>query len=153
MKVMLNGQEVELAVAPDGAEISTGADRLYVRTATGTQSALVVKHRGQTLISLGGRTYTIEPVQASRGKTGSAASGKFTSPMPGLIVDVLVSQGETVVKGTKLLVLEAMKTQQPILAPFDGVVAELSVEKGQQVKEGAPLVRLEPTKSDEVSDS
>lgn len=150
MKALINGQEVELsAMAPD-VSITAGADRLYVRTASGTHTALVVKHRGQTLISLGGRTYTIEPVQTSRGKTGAAATGKFTSPMPGLIVDVLVAQGDAVTKGTKLLVLEAMKTQQPILAPFDGIVAELSVEKGQQVIEGAPLVRLEPTKSDEV---
>lgn len=153
MKVMLNGQEVELAIVSEGVEISAGADRLFVRTSTGTQSALVVKHRGQTLVSFGGRTYIIEPVLASRGKTSSAASGKFNSPMPGLVVDVLVSQGDTVAKGAKLLVLEAMKTQQPILAPFDGFVAELPVEKGQQVKEGALLVRLEPTKSDEVSDS
>lgn len=67
------------------------------------------------------------------------------APMSGLIVDVLVADGVEVHKGQKLLVLEAMKTQQPFAAPFDGKVTKVLVQKGQQVAEGAILVVVEAT--------
>lgn len=64
--------------------------------------------------------------------------------MPGQIVDVLVSEGDTVVKGQKILVLEAMKTQQPFNAPLDGVVAKLNATKGTQVVSDELLAVVEP---------
>jgi 3-methylcrotonyl-CoA carboxylase alpha subunit len=63
--------------------------------------------------------------------------------MPGQIVDVLVAAGDTVSKGQKLIVLEAMKTQQPFNAPFDGTVITLNAVKGAQVKDGELLVVVE----------
>ena len=57
-------------------------------------------------------------------------------------------QGKTVklsdFKGRKLLVLEAMKMEQALLAPFDGLVAELKAVVGAQVSEGALLARIAP---------
>jgi biotin carboxyl carrier protein len=47
-------------------------------------------------------------------------------------------------QGDKLLVLEAMKTQQPVTAQFAGKVSSLPVVKGQQVNEGQLLVKVEP---------
>ena len=63
--------------------------------------------------------------------------------MPGRIVSVEVEEGTTVVAGQKLVVLEAMKMEQGLLAPFDGVVAALTAVPGTQVSEGALLVRIE----------
>jgi biotin carboxyl carrier protein len=65
--------------------------------------------------------------------------------MPGQIVDVRTQIGETVKKGQVLLVLEAMKTQQPFAAPFDGCVETLTVSVGQLVQEGAVLVKVVQT--------
>jgi len=48
-----------------------------------------------------------------------------------------------VAAGQRLLVLEAMKMEQALLAPFDGIVAELSAEAGGQVTEGTVLARIE----------
>ena len=62
--------------------------------------------------------------------------------MPGQIVDVRCKQGDTVAKGATILILEAMKTQQPFVAPFDGTVSELGVEVGAQVTEGQLLARV-----------
>lgn len=67
--------------------------------------------------------------------------------MPGVIVDVLLEAGVTVMKGDKILVLEAMKTQQPFLAPFDGTLAEVKVSKGEQVGEGALLALVTANES------
>jgi 3-methylcrotonyl-CoA carboxylase alpha subunit len=74
----------------------------------------------------------------------SAHDGDILSPMPGKIIAVEVSQGQTVTKGQKLLTLEAMKMEHTLVAPFDGVVAELSAVAGAQVQVEALLARIEP---------
>jgi 3-methylcrotonyl-CoA carboxylase alpha subunit len=75
---------------------------------------------------------------------GPASSGTILSPMPGRIIAVDVTQGQTVTKGQKLLTLEAMKMEHSLTAPFDGVVAELNATEGAQVQVEALLVRIEP---------
>lgn len=67
--------------------------------------------------------------------------------MPGQIVDVLVKEGDAVHKGQKILVLEAMKTQQPFTAPFDGTVDKINVQKGKQVGDGEVLAILKPNEA------
>jgi 3-methylcrotonyl-CoA carboxylase alpha subunit len=82
------------------------------------------------------------PRAASSG-SGHAHDGDILSPMPGKIIAVEVSQGQTVTKGQKLLTLEAMKMEHSLTAPFDGVVAELNATPGAQVQVEALLVRIE----------
>jgi propionyl-CoA carboxylase alpha chain len=69
----------------------------------------------------------------------SAADGAF-APMPGKIVKVLVAEGQAVVSGQPLVIMEAMKMEHSISAPHDGVVAEVRVAEGQQVSEGHVVV-------------
>jgi 3-methylcrotonyl-CoA carboxylase alpha subunit len=72
-----------------------------------------------------------------------AHDGDILSPMPGRIIAVEVAAGDVVIKGQKLLTLEAMKMEHTLVAPFDGVVAELNAEAGAQVQVEALLVRIE----------
>jgi 3-methylcrotonyl-CoA carboxylase alpha subunit len=74
---------------------------------------------------------------------GSVGDGSILSPMPGKIIAVEVSAGQSVTKGQKLLTLEAMKMEHSLIAPFDGTIAELNAEAGGQVSEGMLLVRVE----------
>jgi 3-methylcrotonyl-CoA carboxylase alpha subunit len=62
--------------------------------------------------------------------------------MPGRIVAVLVEQGQTVAKGTPLIVMEAMKMEHTIVALADGRVDELLVHVADQVSEGAQLLHF-----------
>ena len=73
--------------------------------------------------------------------------GGLTAPMPGNVLATHVAEGESVVEGQLLLVLEAMKMQHRITAPFDGTVTEVHVDAGQQVENGALLVLLEETQT------
>ncbi|WP_226637861.1 acetyl/propionyl/methylcrotonyl-CoA carboxylase subunit alpha [Novosphingobium profundi] len=73
----------------------------------------------------------------------SAGSGAILAPMPGRIIAVAVSQGDEVVRGQKLVTLEAMKMEHTLVAPFDGVVGELAVREGQQVALEAALARID----------
>jgi len=142
VKWLINGRPAEL---PQGQEIAIEdlTDRLVVRSADGVHTAVAVRDAGKTFVSFRGRTYTIERATQSRvGQT--VASGQFSAPMPGVVIDVLVKDGGRVIAGQKLIILEAMKTQQPIVAPFEGTVANLKVIRGEQVTEGQPLVQVNP---------
>jgi acetyl-CoA/propionyl-CoA carboxylase biotin carboxyl carrier protein len=77
------------------------------------------------------------------GHGGSAASGdSLTSPMQGTIVKVAVSDGDTVAAGDLVVVLEAMKMEQPIAAHKAGTVTGLSAEVGASVTSGAVICTI-----------
>ena len=144
MKVLVNGVETELTLDPD-VQIVEQDGLLRVRTSEGSFTALAVKHKGNTYISYRGRSYKIEKAgSVARGGGGGKANGSLLAPMPGQVVDVLVEEGQQVNEGQRLLVLEAMKTQQPVLAPFAGTVERLPVAKGQQVSDGELLAKILP---------
>ena len=63
--------------------------------------------------------------------------------MPGRVIAVEVTAGQTVTKGQRLLTLEAMKMEHTLVAPFAGTVAELRVEPGALVQVEALLARIE----------
>lgn len=141
MKYFLNGEAVYFE---DTFEIGGLPDRLQVRTSEGSFSALAVRDGDSILVSYKGNQYRLETRQ-TRSRSGASKSGEFRAPMPGMIVDVLVSEGDSVLSGQKILVLEAMKTQQPFNAPFDGVVTKLNAIKGVQVSGDELLAVVEPS--------
>ena len=80
-------------------------------------------------------------------KAAPVAGGtKISAPMPGTILDVKVAQGASVKKGDVvkagqvLVILEAMKMENEIVAPKDGTVAQIVTSKGAVVDTGSPLV-------------
>jgi propionyl-CoA carboxylase alpha chain len=75
----------------------------------------------------------------------AVAAGSLLAPMPGAVVAVHVTTGQTVEAGAPLLVLEAMKMQHPVVAPAAGVVRSLDVAVGTQVDAGTVLAVIDPT--------
>ena len=72
---------------------------------------------------------------------GALAAGEVVkSPMPGNILKILVSQGQQVKEGETLIILEAMKMENEIVATRAGSVAQIAVSKGQVVETDTPLV-------------
>lgn len=82
-----------------------------------------------------------EPVPAP---AAPAPAGAFvqTAPMPGTILDIHVKVGDTVTKNQPVMVLEAMKMENEVVADRDGVVASINVEKGAMVNPGDELFSL-----------
>jgi len=118
---LLDGEEVTIAYDPrEGGE---GAE--------------------EVLVAEGGQVWRLTRWRAGGAGGADASDGAILSPMPGRIIAVAVAAGEKVIKGQKLLTLEAMKMEHSLVAPFDGAIAELNASEGAQVSEGALLVKIE----------
>ena len=72
----------------------------------------------------------------------SAGGETVTSPMPGTILDVKVQAGDTVSEGQVIMILEAMKMENEIMAPVSGTIAALNVTKGAAVQSGDVLCSI-----------
>ncbi len=88
-----------------------------------------------------------KPTQAApkaevKASTGAAGSIKVESPMAGKILAVKANVGQSVKRGEVLLVLEAMKMENEIVAPEDGTVASINVAAGDAVETGQVLATL-----------
>lgn len=73
----------------------------------------------------------------------AAGTESLNAPMPGNILDIKVKAGDSVTKGQVLLILEAMKMENEIMAPRDAVVAGVHVNKGDSVDSGKLLISLQ----------
>ena len=82
------------------------------------------------------------PAAAPAAPAVTGAGEAVTAPMPGNILKVNVNVGDKVKEGQVLVVLEAMKMENEIMAPHDATVAQVVVSKGSTVDTGAPLVVL-----------
>ncbi len=109
--------------------------------------ALVMREESEVEVAIGTARFRFSvraprAIAAGRG----AASGRLEvkSPMPGKVVRVLVSAGESVTAGQPVLLFEAMKMQNELRSPQDGIVAELGVEAGQAVEARERLYILAP---------
>ncbi len=115
------------------------AGKPYLVTDVPVQGAVVA----DDVLFLDGEAWGFGPRRADHVAGGGEGDGAILSPMPGRVIAVLVTSGQKVAKGERMLVLEAMKMEQALLAPFDGIVAELKVSEGAQVPEGTLLARID----------
>ena len=74
---------------------------------------------------------------------GSAGKEKVDSPMPGKIISLKVNVGQSIKKGDVVVILEAMKMENEIVAPVDGTIASINVSAGQSVEAGDLLVTID----------
>jgi len=130
------------------------------------QVALFLEHRSHAVsiegtdddcvVTVAGHVYAIR-IEDERERAARAAErasgrggGEVISVMPGVVVSLLVAEGEAVEEGQALLVLEAMKMQNEIVAPSAGVVERLLVREGEAVSGGVRLclVRTAPSPGD-----
>jgi acetyl/propionyl-CoA carboxylase alpha subunit len=80
---------------------------------------------------------------ATHDQAGGGEQSTLTAPMPGTVLRVLASEGETVKPRQPLVVLEAMKMETPVVSPYEAVVRAVHVSEGDRVAGGALLVELE----------
>ncbi len=131
LAVALAGKTVELDEDDEIAEVSGFAD----------------EHR--VVVFVRGQAYEFGLAARGTGASHGVHDGDIEAPMPGKVTGVEILQGEKVVKGQRLLTLEAMKMEHSLTAPFDGTVIELNAMAGAQVTEGQLLVKVKAEPSDD----
>jgi pyruvate carboxylase len=86
----------------------------------------------------------LQPQKVERAKADPANAGHVGAPIPGAVTSIMVETGETVSKGDRLLVMEAMKMQTTVYSPVSGKVLERLVQIGETVEAKDLLVVLSP---------
>ena len=131
LSVNVNGAdyEVELDQAPSAAAAQAQAGD----TSAGAFARTGLRSNAEAEVS----TAAAKPaaVPAGAGKT-------VKSPLPGIIISIDVKEGQTVKRGQKVAVIEAMKMENDILAESDGTVTAIHASKGDSVLEGADIVTI-----------
>ncbi len=84
----------------------------------------------------------VDPRRKALAVSGTASEDNLRTQMPGRIVRVLVSEGESVTRGSPLVVIEAMKMENELCAPRDGIVRRIAVTEGELVEARAVLIEL-----------
>ena len=82
------------------------------------------------------------PAQSAAPAVAPGAGKKIVSPLPGVIIEVCVKEGEAVKRGQKIAVIEAMKMENDILAECDGAISAIYVKKSDSVLEGADIASI-----------
>lgn len=148
-QVVIDGQvyPLDIAVQADGGYSMITKDhksyQLYI-------SELDVKNKTAKLL-INNRPYELsvkEPIDLLLSKMGinmptSRKAESIKAPMPGLILKILVSEGQAIKKGDPVLILEAMKMENVFKAPADATVKTIKIEQGMAVEKGAVLIELE----------
>ncbi len=138
------GEAVEIAA--DVATISPGT--LSILSTGRSVTAIADEAAGEASVLLNGvrYMYAMEDPRslASRRAAGGGADGpkQIISPMPGRVVRILVSPGDSVTAKQGVLVVEAMKMQNELKSPKDGVVQAILAEAGDTVAAGQPLATI-----------
>jgi len=86
--------------------------------------------------------FSLQRMKVLNSKKGKAEQEYVKAPMPGKIIDVLVREGATVLRGEPVVILEAMKMQNEILSPVNGVVVKVSARANTNVMKDDLLVEI-----------
>ena len=142
--VTVNGTAYNVEIEAGLTQGSGGRPAAEGTASLGTSGGPVSKANGgveQSETSSAAGAASASAAKASSTKP-SGAGVKVTSPLPGVIIDVCVSEGAAVKKGQKIAVIEAMKMENDILAECDGSVSAIYVKKGDSVLEGADIASI-----------
>ncbi|KOR31997.1 pyruvate carboxylase subunit B, partial [Achromatium sp. WMS3] len=108
----------------------------------GVPEEVIIETLSEIVLEGGTQGAIKETISSKRPK--ASKDGHVTTSMPGNIVDVLVSEGDTVKAGQAILIIEAMKMETEIQACIDGKISKIYVQKGESVTPQEALIEIVP---------
>jgi len=118
-------------------------DTLYIVQDGRSRIVHLRRSGSQTRVAISGRVYDLASGEERRAQSPvQLGSPELRSPMPGTILEILVSEGQRVAAGDDLVILEAMKMENRIRAELAGSVQAVAVAAGDRVESGDVLVRI-----------
>ncbi|MCB2198173.1 biotin/lipoyl-binding protein [bacterium] len=145
--VMIDGEEIQLDVRPKSVPDH------YSMLGNGESYIIAVEPRdepNQYRVHAGGYDFDADVISKReaflrdylRAAGVGKAEGRIKAPMPGLIIKIEMQEGEDVLQGDSVLVMEAMKMENEIKAPISGTLKELNVREGDAVEKGQILFEI-----------
>jgi biotin carboxyl carrier protein len=172
VKISIAGQEYD--VQPDAASATVGGKEFTIRTVRSANIVTVyvnekpiavqlpadIPEEGPLRLLVDAKEYEVEvkgrgtavrkkPKVAAKKTVAAGGAGAVLSQMTGRVIRVDVSPGDAVSEGDILLIIEAMKMENEIVAPVSGVVKQVAVAAGARVSEGDLLAEIEPASGGE----
>ncbi len=124
--------------------------RAHVRVDARPIEAWIGRRGESIVVELRGRSFPFRvrdpraPRLARRGSPEDVSRGELHAPMPGLVIEVLTREGDEVEAGHPVVVVEAMKMQNALVAPLKGRVRSIPVGPGTAVESGQLLLAITP---------
>jgi pyruvate carboxylase subunit B len=143
-RITLHGETYHIKLSGSGR--SDTSQRPYFVSVDGVSEEVLVEPLNEVALAAGnggGPRKAAAPTAAGQ-KPRASHPGHVTAAMPGNVVDVLVSVGQTVKAGDGVLVIEAMKMESEVQAPIAGVVISIFAKKGDAVTPDMALVEIQP---------
>ena len=125
--ILFKGQ----SLVADVVEVNTAEKTFVIRINNNNYNVRLKDQYDELLLSLG------------MDSLNNQKESEIKAPMPGRVLDIMLSEGCSVVKGDGVLVLEAMKMENVIKSPTDGVIKKIAVVKDQAVEKNEVLVEFE----------
>lgn len=142
-KVTLHGETYHIKLSGSGRSDAT--QRPYFVSVDGISEEVLVEPLNEVVVAGGDKAPRKALAATAPGQKPRATHpGHVTAAMPGNIVDVLVSVGQTVRAGDGVLVIEAMKMENEVQAPITGIVINIFAQKGDAVTPDMALVEIQP---------
>ena len=142
-------KEYKFKIHGNEVSINSVEDNIADVTVNGTQYEVEIEGKASKVSkitkptpSTSSAATTAEAISTAKAAAKKSAGTAVKSPLPGVIVDLKVREGDQVKAGQHLLVLEAMKMENNIDADRDGIIVELKVNKGDSVLEGDTLLTI-----------
>ena len=147
--VIRDGEDWRLTV--DGTEVplqavSDGCGAWLVETHQGRRRIWWAMRGDERLLFCDGKVHTLRLHDPEHGDDEEEAQGgpNLSADMPGKVVQVTVDQGQKVLAGQTVLIIESMKMETELTASLTGTVSKIHVAAGQVVGQGDPLIDIEP---------
>lgn len=133
-KMKINNEKFEAKVKKD-----TGSSVVVEVNGQDYKIELETEHKKETIIAPPQQKST-KP--APKVKKIKVAPGSVLAPIPGLVIRILVKQGDVVQVGDNILILEAMKMQSEIVSTASGIISSINVKEGDTVQEDDILIEV-----------
>lgn len=146
-KMFLNGEELNWDIQQNGERsvhvLEDGRGyNVEIISFDKAEKKITVRINGQTVETTIKDRFDLLLEQMGMADMGKVALKNIKAPMPGLIHEILVSEGDEVAKGDQLLILEAMKMENIIKSPGEGIIRAIKVKKGETVDKNQVIIEF-----------
>lgn len=137
-KLEINGEKFEGRVVEyDGINAKIEINGIIYKVKMESEFGKLAEHFERSK-----KVLTIPPTLSGKSDSAFINPGQVRSPLPGIIVDVLVKEGDEVSAGDVVVTLEAMKMESEIAATVNGIVNKVNIKKGESALEDQVLVDI-----------